>query len=81
MLGCGMDPEWWLGGLLLLAMLLYVPITGFKPKCRVQSPGLKMQTASSGCIATNLDLIHCQQKLKPEMMLVCATLSVGVNCL
>jgi len=78
--GYGMDPAWWPGARVLFAMLPYVPITGFKPKCRVQSPGLQMHTAIFGCIATNLDSIHCQQELKPEMVLVCATLIMGVNC-
>lgn len=71
--GYGTDPEWWLAACVLLAMLPYVPIAGSKPKCRVQSPRLQMQTAVFGYVATNLDFIHCQQELKPETALVCAT--------
>lgn len=70
--GCGMDPERWLGARVLLAMLLYVPITGFKPKRRMQSPRLQMQTAILGCIATNLDFIRCQQELKAERVVLIA---------
>lgn len=40
--GYGMGPEQWLGARVLLAVL---PLTGFKPKCRVRSPRLQMQTA------------------------------------
>lgn len=75
---CGMSPEWWLGACVPFAVLPYIPLAGFSPKCRVQWLRLQKQAAVSGCTAPNLDFIHCQQELKPETMLVCATLSMSV---
>lgn len=71
--GYGTDPEWRLAACARLAVLPYVPVAGLKPRGRVQSPRLQMQTAVLGCVATNLDFIHSQQELKPEMVLVCTT--------
>lgn len=70
-LGCGMSPGWWLGAGVPFATLPYIPRAG-------QSARLQMQIAISGCTTPNLEFIHRQQELKPETMLVPATLSMSI---
>lgn len=69
-LGCGEDVGWvQSGGLVLVSPLPCchnIPLAG-------QTARLQMQIAISGCTAPNLEFIHCQQELKPETILVCAT--------